>query len=237
MYTIPRTGCRLGGAPTSTSAAARRCRQSSSSSSSSSVKTRRSVPSSSSSSRSLFFPKLNAFSSSSSLRLSIGRTSATATGENNRARERRQKEEVERRQLPLRKKNFSRSRSRRTAGIRTNSLLRFGGGGFQQQTLFAPEALFVIAALSAIVIATAAMIKRVFKTNGEMSDKREKVVVIGGGFAGMQAVFDLAKTCDVTLVDTKAYFEYTPGALSAMLGGGPMRRYKGSGHSGERIGK
>ena len=27
----------------------------------------------------------------------------------------------------------------------------------------------------------------------------------------MQAVFDLAKTCDVTLVDTKAYFEYTPG--------------------------
>jgi NADH dehydrogenase FAD-containing subunit len=234
MYTIPRTGCRLGGAPTSTSATARRCRQSSSSSS---VKTRRFVPSSSSSSRSLFFPKLNAFSSSSSLRLSIGRTSATATGENNRARERRQKEEVERRQLSLRKKNFSRSRSRRTAAIRTNSLLRFGGGGFQQQTLFAPEALFVIAALSAIVIATTAMIKRVFKTNGEMSDKRKKVVVIGGGFAGMQAVFDLAKTCDVTLVDTKAYFEYTPGALSAMLGGGPMRRYKGSGHSGERIGK
>ena len=71
-----------------------------------------------------------------------------------------------------------------------------------------------------------------------MKDRgRKKVVVIGGGFAGMQAVFDLSKTCDVTLVDTKAYFEYTPGALSAMVGGGPMRRYKGSENSGERIGK
>ena len=78
--------------------------------------------------------------------------------------------------------------------------------------------------------------KQILKTN-TMNENRKKVVIIGGGFAGMQAVFDLAKTCDVTLVDTKAYFEYTPGALSAMVGGGPMRRYKGSENSGETIGR
>ena len=118
--------------------------------------------------------------------------------------------------------------------VETNGL---SGGGFQQPTV-SVEQLFVIAiALSAIVIASVLTRKQIAKTKKMKDRGRKKVVVIGGGFAGMQAVFDLSKTCDVTLVDTKAYFEYTPGALSAMVGGGPMRRYKGSENSGERIGE
>ena len=118
--------------------------------------------------------------------------------------------------------------------VETNGL---SGGGFQQPSV-SVEQLFVIAiALSAIVIASVLTRKQIAKTKKMKDRGRKKVVVIGGGFAGMQAVFDLSKTCDVTLVDTKAYFEYTPGALSAMVGGGPMRRYKGSENSGERIGE
>lgn len=118
--------------------------------------------------------------------------------------------------------------------VETNGL---SGGGFQQPTV-SVEQLFVIAiALSAIVIASVLTRKQIAKTKKMKDRGRKKVVVIGGGFAGMQAVFDLSKTCEVTLVDTKAYFEYTPGALSAMVGGGPMRRYKGSENSGERIGE
>ena len=119
--------------------------------------------------------------------------------------------------------------------VETNGL---SGGGFQQP-FSSVEQLFVIAiALSAIVIIASVLTRKQIAKTKKMKDRgRKKVVVIGGGVAGMQAVFDLSKTCDVTLVDTKAYFEYTPGALSAMVGGGPMRRYKGSENSGERIGK
>ena len=119
--------------------------------------------------------------------------------------------------------------------VETNGL---SGGGFQQPSV-SVEQLFVIAiALSAIVIIASVLTRKQIAKTKKMKDRgSKKVVVIGGGFAGMQAVFDLSKTCEVTLVDTKAYFEYTPGALSAMVGGGPMRRYKGSENSGERIGK
>ena len=126
------------------------------------------------------------------------------------------------------------SQPRKKRRVETNGL---SGGGFQQPSV-SVEQLFVIAiALSAIVIASVLTRKQIAKTKKMKDRGRKKVVVIGGGFAGMQAVFDLSKTCEVTLVDTKAYFEYTPGALSAMVGGGPMRRYKGSENSGERIGK
>ena len=132
-------------------------------------------------------------------------------------------------ELSTRKKT-SRARTReKKITIVTNSI----SFGLQQPT---PEGLFAVTALTTILIMSIAKAKQILKTN-TMNENRKKVVIIGGGFAGMQAVFDLAKTCDVTLVDTKAYFEYTPGALSAMVGGGPMRRYKGSENSGERIGR
>lgn len=56
----------------------------------------------------------------------------------------------------------------------------------------------------------------------------KRVVVIGGGFAGMQIVKDLASACEVTLLDTRDYFEYTPGVLSALVGGGPLRHSVGN---------
>ncbi len=43
------------------------------------------------------------------------------------------------------------------------------------------------------------------------------VVVIGGGFAGSKIAKKLEKHFDVTLIDTKDYFEYTPGILRAVV--------------------
>ncbi|KAF4661947.1 hypothetical protein FOL47_006477 [Perkinsus chesapeaki] len=42
-----------------------------------------------------------------------------------------------------------------------------------------------------------------------------RALVIGGGFAGLFAVNELKADFDVTLVDAKEYFEYTPGILRA----------------------
>lgn len=39
---------------------------------------------------------------------------------------------------------------------------------------------------------------------------RQRVVVIGGGFAGIEACTSLQNKCDVTLIDCKDYHEYTP---------------------------
>ena len=64
---------------------------------------------------------------------------------------------------------------------------------------------------------------------------KKRVVVIGGGFAGMQIVKDLAFACQVTLLDVRDYFEYTPGVLAAMVGGGPLRQ--GLGTSGRAAAK
>ena len=57
----------------------------------------------------------------------------------------------------------------------------------------------------------------------------KRVIVIGGGFAGMQVVRDLSKRCEVTLIDVRDFFEYTPGVLGALVGGGPCRWMTGRG--------
>jgi NADH dehydrogenase FAD-containing subunit len=44
-----------------------------------------------------------------------------------------------------------------------------------------------------------------------------KLVVIGGGFAGSIIARRLEQHMDVTLVDTKEYFEFTPGILRALV--------------------
>ena len=41
----------------------------------------------------------------------------------------------------------------------------------------------------------------------------KRVVIIGGGFAGATAAKRLGKSFDVTLIDSKEYFEFTPGIL------------------------
>jgi apoptosis-inducing factor 2 len=47
--------------------------------------------------------------------------------------------------------------------------------------------------------------------------RKKKVVVIGGGFAGSHAAKKLDKNFDVTLIDTKDYFEFTPGVLRTIV--------------------
>lgn len=49
-----------------------------------------------------------------------------------------------------------------------------------------------------------------------MSDKR-RVLIIGAGFSGLLAARDLAGDFEVTVVDAKEYFEYTPGVLRAFV--------------------
>ena len=46
---------------------------------------------------------------------------------------------------------------------------------------------------------------------------KKKVVIIGGGFAGSHVAKHLEKKFDVTLIDTKSYFEFTPGILRTIV--------------------
>lgn len=50
-----------------------------------------------------------------------------------------------------------------------------------------------------------------------MSNTKPKVLVIGAQFAGLVAAKDLKKNFQVTVVDCKEYFEYTPGILRAYV--------------------
>ncbi|MBS3074622.1 FAD-dependent oxidoreductase [Candidatus Pacearchaeota archaeon] len=52
----------------------------------------------------------------------------------------------------------------------------------------------------------------------------KKVVVVGGGFAGAKIAMKLEKYFEVTLIDTKNYFEFTPGVPRTLLK--PMIRKK-----------
>ncbi len=45
----------------------------------------------------------------------------------------------------------------------------------------------------------------------------KKVVIIGGGFAGSTAAIELQNECDVTLIDTEDFFEYTPSILRTIV--------------------
>ena len=45
----------------------------------------------------------------------------------------------------------------------------------------------------------------------------------------MQVVRDLSRRCEVTLIDVRDFFEYTPGVLGALVGGGPCRWLTGRG--------
>src|SRR3989338_3462411 len=45
----------------------------------------------------------------------------------------------------------------------------------------------------------------------------KRVVVLGGGFAGSKIAKKLEKDFDVILIDTKDYFEFTPGILRTIV--------------------
>eukprot|EP00392_Amoebophrya_sp_AT5.2_P019245 g20007.t1 len=46
---------------------------------------------------------------------------------------------------------------------------------------------------------------------------KRRVLVIGGGFSGLLVARDMGKKYDVTVVDAKEFFEYTPGILRAYV--------------------
>ena len=45
----------------------------------------------------------------------------------------------------------------------------------------------------------------------------EKVVIIGGGFTGAKCAKRLENDFSVTLIDTKDYYEFTPGILRTII--------------------
>lgn len=53
-----------------------------------------------------------------------------------------------------------------------------------------------------------------FKRN---SYSKKKVVIVGGGYAGINAAKKLEQDFDVTLVDTKDYYEFTPSRLRTLV--------------------
>ena len=44
-----------------------------------------------------------------------------------------------------------------------------------------------------------------------------KLIIIGGGFAGAKIAKTLENKFDVTLIDSKDYFEFTPSILRAII--------------------
>lgn len=50
-----------------------------------------------------------------------------------------------------------------------------------------------------------------------MSEAKRRVLVVGAGFSGLFAASHMCKDFDVTVVDPKEYFEYTPGILRAFV--------------------
>jgi len=49
------------------------------------------------------------------------------------------------------------------------------------------------------------------------STAKKRIVIIGGGFAGSNAAIKLEKYFDVTLIDTKDHFEFTPSVLRTIV--------------------
>ena len=47
--------------------------------------------------------------------------------------------------------------------------------------------------------------------------QQKKVIIIGGGFAGALITKNLEKEYNTTLIDTKDYFEFTPGVLRTIV--------------------
>ncbi len=54
------------------------------------------------------------------------------------------------------------------------------------------------------------------KLHRQPKSQRKKLLIIGGGFAGAQSAKALEKLFNVVLIDTKDYFEYTPGILRTL---------------------
>lgn len=80
-------------------------------------------------------------------------------------------------------------------------------------------AVAVALAYEAVSRAVLALFRR-----GPRQKKRPRVVVVGGGFAGASAAYALQDEADVTMVDAKPYFEYTPSVPRALVDEAAARR-------------
>jgi hypothetical protein len=80
----------------------------------------------------------------------------------------------------------------------------------------APPAGTAALALGCALLATAAAAALLV---ARAREPRPRVVVVGAGFAGLQAALELQHWARVTVVDRASYFEYTPGALRAVATG------------------
>lgn len=60
------------------------------------------------------------------------------------------------------------------------------------------------------------LVRHIMKLNN-LDIKKKKVVVVGGGFVGSLVAKNLEKHMDVTLIDNKDYFEFTPSILKVIV--------------------
>jgi apoptosis-inducing factor 2 len=68
-----------------------------------------------------------------------------------------------------------------------------------------------------VALSNAGLIDYEQDLSSEGNGRRRKVVIVGGGFAGAYSALFLQHSFDVTLVDNKDFFEYTPSVLRAVV--------------------
>jgi len=69
--------------------------------------------------------------------------------------------------------------------------------------------------------ATAGRRNRLVKAT--LAPERPRLLVIGGGFAGLGLIRDLADSFEITVVEPKDYFEFTPGILRGLCDGNHLK--------------
>lgn len=87
------------------------------------------------------------------------------------------------------------------------------------QALFVEFAIFVLCQILTLAGHIIEHLKPLLPTKNLEVSKKKHVVVVGASFAGCKTEQILAEhgTVDITLIDTKPYFEYVPGALRCFV--------------------
>jgi hypothetical protein len=85
-------------------------------------------------------------------------------------------------------------------------------------TRTARDAAAFARAAAVLLTATAAAVL-LARARARAREPRPRVVIVGAGFAGLQAALELQHWAHVSVVDRASYFEYTPGVLRAMADG------------------
>ena len=86
---------------------------------------------------------------------------------------------------------------------------------FSATTSFATAILEVVDALLVATITFSRFFALLLR--GRRLEHKPSVVIVGASFAGLWAQRALSSRFDVTLIDLKDYFEYTPGVLRLVV--------------------